>query len=50
MSTFHVQPLNQELNPKNVMEMDLSWFGYLIFNNPHIYAICHFPLAQLLEG
>jgi len=43
-------PLNQELNPRKVTRMDPSWFGHLIFNNIHIYIICHFSLAQLLEG
>jgi hypothetical protein len=49
MSTFCVQPLNQELNLRKVTKINLSWFGHLIFDNPHIYAICHFSLAQLLE-
>jgi hypothetical protein len=35
MNTFHVQLLNQEQNPRNVIEMDPSWFGHLIFDNPH---------------
>jgi len=50
MSTFHVWPLNQKLDPRKVMEMDPSWFGHLIFDNPHIYVIYHFSLAQLLKG
>jgi len=50
MSTFHVRPSNQELNPRKVTRMDTSWFGHFIFDNPHIYAIFHFSLAQLLKG
>jgi hypothetical protein len=50
MNTFHVQPPNQELNARKVTEMNPSWFEHLIFNNPFIYTICHFSLAQVLEG